>query len=254
MRFYFSGISSRHELDKLKEAKVSRILMDPAQYERFHHHVDSGTIALDSGAYRDWKGGHTGLLSDFIVRLLHYRESDSWGFDFIASLDDMENPTKTLNNWHLLCQAGFDTVPIWHYRPGGDGIEPYLGASEIGVGKLVPLLFTDADPATKKAARKGVAKLCAALPHRLRLFGACDVPLLNAVAGTALSADSSIWLRGSRRGVWIFRDQDGRLRQANRGQQRMLAGKYDGFEQALAMTPHELDIANARTLEAQFNQ
>lgn len=251
MKFYFSGVESVSEQEQLVQAGVSHIIVDPSQYRKLNGNGQRFNVALDSGAYRTWKAKGESSLVVYMMTVEDYVK-EGMTFDFITGLDDMDNWEGTRRNfldWGVMCDI--PVVPVWHYGEPIDLLEEYLGLTwEVGVGGLVPYLYTDAEKEPKEECRQVVSGLCAAYPHRLRLFGACDVPLLNAVIETALSADSSVWLRGQRRGAYIYiNERSGKLQQVDKWLMKRLARDYPEIEQALQMSGPERSIANARNIE-----
>lgn len=255
MRFYFSGVERNAEQAQLEKAGVSRILVDPTQYARLNGGADQFSIALDSGAYRIWKAKGESSLTAYMMAVEGYQGKGAV-FDFVTSLDDMESWEATRQNfldWREMCEV--PVVPVWHYGEPTDLLTEYLDLSpEVGIGGLVPHLFTKAPKEQKEECRKVVIALCAAYPHRLRLFGACDISLLNAVKDSALSADSSLWLRGQRRGAYIHvNERNGKLQQLNKWLMKRLSEDYPDIGSALEMSGRDRSIANARNLEEYLN-
>ena len=128
------------------------------------------------------------------------------------------------------------------------------GEKHIGIGGLVPYLFTDGNIHVRAACRERVEGFCEQSPGQLRLFGACDLPLLNAVKETAISADSSFWLRGRRRGAGFYiNSKTEHLCQAAPWLMKKLAPDYPEIAEILEMTGRERCVHNARLLEQFFN-
>jgi hypothetical protein len=289
MKFYFSGVEGEHELSLLRQAGVSRILVDPVQMANIEEDWQ-GHIALDSGAYRYHRRGMNA--QEAAERLATYSylvegyQRRGFEFDFVATFDDLDSAENSHRNWEHLEAMGTFTLPIWHYGEDEVWLEDYLArpeftdwlreyledpdddehywhlseqfdkVGEVGLGGLAARLHTKASTLQKRNCRREVIRLCRTYPRRFRLFGACDVRLLNAVKETALSGDSSLWLRGRKYGALIY-EVNGKLNQLTRKQQRIIhdqkPGKYPEVEWALEQDGDSLSIANARNLERYFN-
>jgi hypothetical protein len=257
MDFYFSGVESKEEIAMLREAGASRLLVDPTQIKRLGDDLDGFRLALDSGAYRLFKMGlpnnvewYEGWVRDNTGR---------FEFDFVTSLDDFEDRTQNYRTWWRLravLEGVADVLPVWHYDGAAADDWPWYlrDSQEVGVGGLVPHLFTKADHKDRHWCRQLVRRLCEEQSGRLRLFGACDLPLLNSVRGHVLSADSSFWLRGRRRGAGFYVNrQTGKLSEAAPWLMEKLAGDYPEIADLKRMDGRERSVANARALEAYFN-
>lgn len=289
MKFYFSGVEGKHELSLLRKAGVSRILVDPVQMANIEEDWD-GHIALDSGAYRYHRRGMNS--QEAAERLAQYSylvegyQVRGMEFDFVATFDDLNSAENSHRNWEHLDAMGNWTLPIWHYGEDEVWLDGYLArpdltdwmgerledpedddeyhflsmcwerVGEVGIGGLAAKLHTKASLPGKRKCRREIVQLCQDYPGRFRLFGACDLRLLNAVRDTALSGDSSLWLRGRKYGALIY-EVNGKLRQLTRKQQRIVhnekPGKYPEVEWALEQDGDGLSIANARNLERYFN-
>lgn len=257
MRFYFSGVESESELEMLREAGVSRLLLDPWQMDKLHDKLGGFRLALDSGAYRLFKQNKARNLAGYAETVDTWQRR-GYEFDFVTTLDDMENSTRSYDDWvDLEIILDQDVVPVWHYDDPYSLLETYFAATtdgEVGLGGLVPNLFTDAHADTKARARDRIASFCEQWPERVRLFGACDLPLLNAVKDMALSADSSFWIRGRRRGAGFYVNRKtGHLCEASPWLMKKLAPDYPEVEEIRIMDGRERSVHNARMLEQHFN-
>lgn len=256
MDFYFSGVESEAELGMLREAGASRLLLDPTQFARLDGKLDGFRLALDSGAYRLWKQNKTRGVAAYALTV--ERLSNRHDLDFVTALDDFEDRARSYDDWiDLGVLTGRDVLPVWHYsQPEMDDLFLYQASQrDVGVGGLVPFLFTDADGDAKKQCRKFVSALCEVVPGRYRLFGACDLPLLNAVKDTALSADSSFWIRGRRRGAGFYVNRKtGQLCEAAPWLMKKLAPDYPEIAALLEMDGRARSVHNARMLEQYFNE
>jgi len=254
MKFYFSGVESKAELAMLREAEVSRLLLDPTQLAKLHGELDGFRLSLDSGAYRLFKQNRARNLAGYAETVERWQRH--YEFDFVTALDDMEDPLRSYRDWLDLETMVGGTLPVWHYtgNPFANPANYLIRSSEAGIGKLVPHLFTKADKSDKTKCRELVESLCEQYPQRLRLFGACDLPLLNAVKDTALSADSSFWIRGRRRGAGFYiNSKTGQLCEAAPWLMKKLAPDYPEIADLLEMNGRQRSIANARMLEQYFN-
>lgn len=257
MDFYFSGVEGKSELAMLREAGVSRLLLDPTQIAKLHGELDGFRLALDSGAYRLFKQNRARNLAAYAEIVERWQQH--YAFDFVTTLDDLENRKRSYDDWvDLEIMLDQDVLPVWHWSPEPmDDLLLYIdaGCIETGIGALVPYLFTDAKKESKVWCRRSVQGFCRAYPGRFRLFGACDLPLLNAVKDIALSADSSFWIRGRRRGAGFYVNRKtGRLCEAAPWLMKKLAPDYPEIAEMLEMDGRALSIANARELERFFNQ
>lgn len=254
MDFYFSGVESEAELEMLREAGASRLLLDPTQLARLDGELDGFRLALDSGAYRLFKQNKARHLAGYAETVERWQRR--YAFDFVTALDDLEDRKRSYDDWvDLEILLDQDVLPVWHYsQPEMDDLLLYWEVPQTGIGALVPFLFTDANGEEKKQCRKFVTVVCENSPGRYRLFGACDLPLLNAVKNTALSADSSFWIRGRRRGAGFYVNcKTGQLCEAAPWLMKKLAPDYPEIAELLEMDGRERCIANARALEQFFN-
>lgn len=257
MKFYFSGVEGAAELGMLREAGVSCLLLDPTQLAKLDGHLGGLHLALDSGAYRLFKQNKARHLAGYAETVERWQRH--YTFDFVTTLDDFENRERNYCDWtDLEIMLDQDMLPVWHWSPEPmDDLLFYLDAGniEIGIGGLVPHLYTEANMHVKAWCRESVSKFCEASPGKYRLFGACDLPLLNAVKDTALSADSSFWIRGRRRGAGFYINRKtGQLCEAAPWLMKKLAPEYPEIAEILEMSGRERSIHNARMLEQFFNQ
>lgn len=289
MRFYFSGVESLAELKLLREAKVSRILVDPTQLSKLDGYLEGLRIALDSGAYRIAKqGGESSLV--LYAQTVERWVKRGYTFDFVTGLDVLDDPDGSFQNWEDLGTMGIVSVPVYHlgedprylerYLTGGMNLTDWIGGivdgetlnpegdvvfwdlfnryrneNAVGIGGLARTLYTKAPPGHKHRTRAEVGALCGTYPDRFRLFGACDLPLLNRVKDLVLSADSSFWLRGRRRYSGFYHHTNtGLLSEAPPWLLRKLAGEYPEINKIYKMTGTERSIHNARLLEQEFNR
>jgi hypothetical protein len=261
MRFYFSGVEGKAELAMLREAGASRLLVDPTQLARLDGELDGFRLALDSGAYRLFKQNKPRHLAGYAYTVEEW-QNRGYAFDFVTTLDDLGDRQRTWRDWlDLSLMLDCYVLPVWHYSQP-EMIDLFLYWDKlagtnlgIGVGGLVPYLFTDASKEAREQCRKFVGALCDSMAGRYRLFGSCDLPLLNAVKDTALSADSSFWLRGRRRGVGFYvNSKTGQLCQANKWLMEKLAPDYPEIAELLKMDGRERSVHNARLLEERFNK
>jgi len=260
MKFYFSGVEGMAELEMLREAGATHLLVDPVQLARLHGELDGFRLALDSGSYRAWKAGKESNLAMYATIIESWLKR-GYSFDFVTALDDLDDRAKNYRDWVDLCTMTENfarILPVWHWSPEPmDDLFYYIDESphEVGMGGMVKYLFTKADRKEKAWCRKSATLLCQAYPGRFRLFGACDLSLLNAVQETAISADSSLWLRGKRRktGFYIHR-KTGRLAQASTWLMKKLADDYPEIGEILRMDDRQRTIHNAILLQRFFNE
>jgi hypothetical protein len=149
MKMYFSGIASPREAEMLAKADVSQLLADPQDWKNVRHQVAS-SVALDSGAYRQWKRQtpitDLDLWADQIYHTLHTSEDPLFHeFDgkkktataaqklaFITMPDVLGDPAETWTRWQNIREwFQFDgkwvghhynwsgkLIPVWQW--GGD--------------------------------------------------------------------------------------------------------------------------------------
>ena len=227
MIFYFSGIKSGTEMDMLREAGVRHVLVDP--FDLAHVAGFDGHVALDSGAYREFKGGKTMALNAY-TEIAQSRE-----FDLIASKDVIGNPVLSFRRWNELRlllppRLSSKVMPVWQWGADKDLLAAYLRESEIvGIGGLVPVLHKDrslegeerkaADRERERVLRQ-LVRLAKQYPGRFHAFGLCWPKAITHLAPYLHSADSSIWLRGARYYEVIT------VRQSSKGSRYLASSHY----------------------------
>lgn len=122
MKMYFSGIAGSSEAEMLSLTNVSQLLADPHDWPHVRHQT-AASVALDSGAYRQWKRGtpisDLDLWAEEIHNTLHAPESpifcemlkefgprgkkkaaaDSRKLAFITMPDVLGDPQETWDRW-----------------------------------------------------------------------------------------------------------------------------------------------------------
>ena len=148
MKIYFSGIASTSEAEMLSHANISQLLADPHDWNNVRHQLAS-SVALDSGAYREWKRQtpitDLDLWADQINDTLHsapnplFHEFDgkrksattAQKLAFITMPDVFGDPQETWDRWQNIREwFQFDgrwssyfhwtgkIIPVWQW--GGD--------------------------------------------------------------------------------------------------------------------------------------
>lgn len=198
MKYFMSGVSTPVEFEILEVAGVQRILVDPVDLENVPEDWD-GDLALDSGAYRQFKEG-------FVQSLDAYNAlAQSRPFVHVFSKDVIGDEGVSLENWQILrqwFQARGDErlVPVWGWGGTPEILERYLDeAPLVAIGGLARLM-RDKDEAMYTA----LTDLCQRYPRRFHLLGLNWVKAINGLKDLAFSADSSKWLDGGRYGSVFF--------------------------------------------------
>jgi hypothetical protein len=208
MKLYFSGIAGPSEYRMLERAGVRHLLADPFDLK----HIPAGRphVALDSGAYRAFKGG----LSLDLERYLTFVRSHG-PFDFAVSLDEIGAPRASRENWERLRRLRSNDdpplVPVFQWGGERDDLKRYLDEADlVGIGGLV-------DPMRNKNERMldQLGELCSIYPKRFHVFGCNWLRAISELRGLIASADTSKWLDGGRYAHLIFvNTRTGKLSQA----------------------------------------
>lgn len=116
MKIYFSGIAGSGEAEMLARADISQLLADPHDWKNVRHQ-SAASVAMDSGAYRQWKRQSPitdlDLWAEQINHTLHLSESPLFHeFDgkkktaaavrklaFITMPDVLGDPQETWDRW-----------------------------------------------------------------------------------------------------------------------------------------------------------
>ena len=221
MKFYFSGVKSKNELEWLKEAGISRVLVDPTDFPNVINWP--GNIALDSGAYRAFKSGKP-------LNLETYQSiATSYCLDFVVAPDAIGDSALTAEYLSIAQTWGIkNLVPVWHWGEDLKLLHQLVDRYPlVGLGGCVPWMRVDpsrsrpkadiqADKNRREENFKQLHTLCKAFGNQLHIFGLCWVKAIEQLAPLVQSADSSHWLVGARRGDVIFvHTRNGHLSQAH---------------------------------------
>lgn len=208
MRFYFSGVSGRSELEMLREAGAVRLLADP--FDLRHLAGERRSVVLDTGAYKIWKSRESD--APLSVGLDEYeRVATTEGpFDFVVSPDEIGDPARTRDQWLEMRRRGLQRrvtlVPVWQFGASDDLLRAYAEESRlIGIGGLVPFM-REKDEGMLRALKK----VCALYPGRVHIFGLAWMKALNHLFPLIASGDSSHWLVGARKGRVVTVNDRGR--------------------------------------------
>lgn len=200
MTYYQSGISSDGDAAILKRAGVEHVLVDQFDLsvcypDKFMH------VALDSGAFRAKRRGLDLSVVDYAEAVADIAKD----LDFVVSLDVIGNAEESWRNWEYLRQY-MNVVPVWHYDTPRAYLDVYLSNSEIvGIGGLASV-FRDKDNPARRHVLSSLLGLAQQYPNRFHVFGLNWVKAINTLAPFLYSADSSLWLRGARYGISVFRN------------------------------------------------
>lgn len=253
MKFYFSGVKSRRELDMLKAAEVNALLVDQFDYRSlFIRKSDTewdGEVSLDSGSYRafrkqiDLTNPHS---FESYIMLSEHRP-----FCQKVAIDVIGDGMQTLFNWDCLKKRGC-FMPVWGWGGEPDDLQTYLRESEIfsdgtvGIGALVPVLRQEGRARDDAIAL--LEDLCKEYPNRFHIFGACRLQAINRLAPYVRSMDSSIWLAGRKRRELIFiHDTTGKL---HRAPVRSLDAHFGCGD----WTGGQISVQNARNIQTYFRR
>jgi len=213
-KFYFSGVASKEERSMLEQAGINSILVDPIDLK---HVLDwNGSLALDSGAYRQFRQK---LLEVVDLEEYLFEIARSRSFDWVAAPDLFAEPVWTLARWNQIKQWGIpNLVPVWMWDAPQSILHQYLDeAPLVGIGGCVPWLHLQGKE-NLELKRGNLAKLkmlCQQRPNRFHLFGLCWEEAIEVLTPYLYSADSSHWLCGARKGQVIFMNsRTGRLSKA----------------------------------------
>jgi hypothetical protein len=213
-KFYFSGVASKAERSMLEQAGISSVLVDPIDLK---HVMDwNGSLALDSGAYRQFRQK---LLEVVDLEEYLFEIARSRSFDWVAAPDLFAEPVWTLARWNQIKQWGTSNlVPVWMWDSPQSILHQYLDESPlVGIGGCVPWLHLQGKE-NLELKRENLAKLkmlCQQHPDRFHLFGLCWEEAIEVLTPYLHSADSSHWLCGARKGQVIFvNSRTGRLSKA----------------------------------------
>lgn len=197
MVYYFSGVGDAATFDILREAGVRHILVDPYDLKHIPEDWD-GELALDSGAYKEFKEGRSMSLEEY-VQVIRSRK-----FSMIFNKDVIGDGEQSFLNWKALLGMGVgqycDLIPVWGWGDtGGDRLDAYLIERVVGVGGLAKAM-RDKD----EDMLKGLSQKVSEFPGRFHLFGLNWVKAINSLHPIAFSADSSKWLDAGRYGSVAF--------------------------------------------------
>jgi hypothetical protein len=225
MKYYFSGVMSTAELDILREAGASRILLDLYAWSKLSAGTAFARICLDSGAYRAFKNGGVLDLDDWASAANPIAESVEH-IEMMVAPDVIGNPELTRRSYERILEQypHIDCIPVWQWGASEDDLQYYLDRCEVvGLGGLVPYLRSRRRDRLPKDARKAwdeqrhavleqVIEVCQAHPGRFHFFGLGWPPAIKALKSLLYSADGTLWLYPARYGLAVFANtQTGRL-------------------------------------------
>jgi hypothetical protein len=250
MILYFSGIRDKATVAILKEAGVRQALVDPFDLPILLNAGWTDDIILDSGAYREWKGGATLGIPDY----LHLARTVPIVQRFVAK-DVLGDACQTRANWVEHFRGLDQAIPVWGWGSPHDLLKLYLDeAPVVGIGALVPLIRDRLDEQLSSADRKAwdkqrqqvldqLAELCSQHPNRFHLFGLCWLKAIRELRHLAASADTSKFLDAARyRYVAFIHERSGVLQQAPAG---ILNVQH--------LTRHDLCVMSARAINTYCN-
>ena len=224
MFFFMSGISDAKTAAMLRETECYP-LVDPTDLPNVIDLWPKNTIALDSGAYKNFKAGIPtcpNLLDDHREQFQHKH------FCFKMALDTIGSPEVTYRSYRGYYDGFYDFTPVYPWGAPQEHLETYLARAPIrtlpngnrselvAIGGLAKIMRGGHKVADKKekanldairaATIEELAALCKRYPNRFHLLGlnsldAIQHPILRQCAA---SADSSKWLDGGRYAYLFF--------------------------------------------------
>lgn len=208
MQLYFSGLNSLRDVALLRKAGITHALVDV--YDLKYVAEWPGRIALDSGAYRVFKGKAERMSLEDYAAIANARE-----FDFVVQQDVIGNEDQTRENYfaarHVL--TANPLMPVWGWGATKSWLNWCLDhAPVVGVGGLVPHMRSKigGDKKTIDQLKDRVEMLtellalCRRYPGRLHLFGINWLAAFCQAWPYAASGDTSKWLDARRYGHLIF--------------------------------------------------
>lgn len=239
MLFYHSGINQVKIADLLKRAGSQSVLVDAVDLKNVEGW--QGNIALDSGAYREFKDKkwERPRIKEY-MRLAHSRE-----FDFVVQLDAFLSEEETKHNWIKMRGMHPRLVPVWQFGIGSiDWLHQCLDeAPVVGIGCLVPPMREK-----NQAMLDELLGLCTRYPGRFHLFGANWLKAVEQLGTLVRSMDTSKAIDAWRYGHLIFRNtKTGHLQQAPA---KVLGTVTVNGKRASELDRDERYIACAQTFDA----
>lgn len=218
MKLYFSGIAGELELDFLLQAGVDKLLFDPFDLGKMRgKRPDIGEykIALDSGAYREFKGKQA-------LDIQEYKHlAESFPFEIRVAKDVIGDPGKTFRNWteHFSPYvSSFIYMPVWEFGAPTEYLQSYLDESwVVGIGGLVPRMREKDEQMLKE-----LKSLCMKHPGRFHLFGCNWLRAINQLKDLLFSGDTSKFLDGGRYGHLVYQERGSKSTYLNQAPARLL--------------------------------
>lgn len=174
---------------------------------KFRSMSSSNKIFLDSGAYTAWTQGRRINLLDYIKFIKSYGHY----FDRIASLDDMDDWQKSLDNYRDMVKAGLAHVmPVYHLNEPFQVIDDYFQINPnidyLGLGRLVAEKTSLDTLDNKLITIFNYLRSLDNIPKDLKvhLFGITNYRILSHFLTRVNSADSSAWLSAAMYGQLSF--------------------------------------------------
>jgi len=231
MKLYFSGLNREADVALLVEAGVQHALVDP--HDLRYAQDWPGELALDSGAYRVFRGHADPMFLFEYIRLANSRE-----FAFVVQPDVINDEAQTRRNYFAVRSSitANPLMPVWPWGGSDRWLRTCLDLAPIvGVGGLVAGLRSKIGKVQKTKAQLverfnlelKLHALCRQYPDRLHLFGLNHLVAWTWLWPWAASCDTSKWLDARRYGDLIF-----------------LHSRYDTLSQAPArVLPHNESFA-----------
>jgi len=216
MQFRFSGVRSLKEVDALRRAGVTRLLMDPKDYESVRNKIHIGfaranseeidrlryewfrscNIWFDSGAYREFKKQRELTVNDW-ERSLPYYALNGGHDGFVVVPDVIGNHEKTWENWQEAFRRYnyLPLMPVWQWGGSDRDLTAMLAvAPVVGIGGCINWMREENEAELDK-----LVELCERYPGRFHIFACRWAKAMTALATLAYSADSSTWISAARK-------------------------------------------------------
>ena len=236
MVWWTSGIDSTTDAG-LAAGGVKRVLGDPVSLPYMSIFFPDREIALDSGAYRNFKNKKRRITTEQDARLYSNLYPDR-KFAFRIAMDVLGDAETTMLYWNKVFyghERGF--VPVFQWGGPEEHLQQYLEQAPwvhavhtnlVAIGGLAPILRGGHRTKDKAAKAKldrrrdevieQILILCERYPNRFHILGLNHLDTINRTRHLVASADASKWLDGRRYGYVFFIDtRTGRLRYAPSG-------------------------------------